>query len=99
MILPFSVNVTIISQSPGTTPQKQPSFFLFLNPNSAPNSSLPPSGQMLFTFVISFSYPMPFARLISNLGHWHFLHAFLEHPNHYYLINFQSMSESTEDIM
>lgn len=66
----YFVNAVIISQAQGTKPQRYPTCFLFLNPITSPDSILLPSGQMLFTLVISFLWWLPCAGFRSAFHAW-----------------------------
>lgn len=101
------VNGIILSLSPGTKPQGHSNYFLFLVLiHHLILSILLPSGQMSFTSVTSFSYPLPCIEFGSSFqaksiapSHNDVLYALyilipLEHASHGCLINFRAMLEN-----
>lgn len=105
------VNGIIVSLSPGTKPQRHSNYFLFLVPvHHLIMSILLPSGQMAFTSVISFSYPLPCAEFGFSFqakpvasSHSDVLYSLcwlvpLQHPSHSCLTSFRVLSENTVGI-
>lgn len=53
------INSIILSWSPHIKLQRHPNYFLFLGPNTSPDSIFLPLEQMVFASVISLSYSLP----------------------------------------
>lgn len=100
-----------ISLSPGTKPQRHSNYFFFLVPvHHLIMSILLPSGQMVFTSVISLSYPLPCAEFGLSFqakpvasSHGDVLYSLywlvpVQNPSHSCLTNFRVMSENTVGI-